>query len=100
MAISSSHREEMFGLIEQWQQSGISQKGWCEQNGIRYHIFHYWYKRYRNQPAVAPATTSSFIQLQVKENGSQPLMELLLAGNKRLLFYQPVSIDYLKALIA
>ena len=36
-------RERMFELIEQWQQSGLSQKAFCEQHSIRYYVFHYWY---------------------------------------------------------
>ncbi|WP_442345985.1 IS66 family insertion sequence element accessory protein TnpA, partial [Foetidibacter luteolus] len=34
----------MFSMIGDWQQSGLSQKAFCAQHGIRYHVFHYWYK--------------------------------------------------------
>lgn len=44
-------REQMFKLIEQWQQSRLTQNTFCEQQFIRYHVFHYWYKRYREQHA-------------------------------------------------
>ncbi len=100
MATKSTHGEEMFSMIEQWQQSGLNQKAWCGQNNIGYHIFHYWYKRYRNQAGEAAGNTTSFLQLQVKDIGNQPLMELLLANNKRVVFYQQVSCAYLKELIA
>jgi len=45
-------RDRMFELIEQWQQSGLSQKAFCEQHSIRYYVFHYWYRRYRKQHVV------------------------------------------------
>ena len=44
-------REQMFKLIEQWQQSGLTQNVFCQQQSIKYHVFHYWYKRYREQHA-------------------------------------------------
>lgn len=100
METKSTHREEMFSLIEKWQQSGVSQKAWCGQNNIRYHIFHYWYKRYRRQTGEATGNVPSFIQLQVKDTGNQPLMELLMNNGKRLVFYHQVSSEFLKALIA
>jgi hypothetical protein len=40
-------REQMFKLIEQWQQSSLTQNVFCSQQSIRYHVFHYWYKRHR-----------------------------------------------------
>ena len=45
-------REQMFKMISTWQQSGLSQKSFCEQNGIRYHVFHYWYKCFVNCNAL------------------------------------------------
>ena len=45
-------RDRMFELIEQWQQSGLSQKAFCEQHSIRYYVFQYWYRRYRKQHVV------------------------------------------------
>lgn len=91
-------KQQMFGHIEQWQQSGLTQKGFCEQSNVPYHVFHYWYKRYRNQ---GNNVGSSFIKLDVPPGiPSNALhVELLLPDGKRLLFYQPLTIDYLKALI-
>jgi hypothetical protein len=42
-------REQMFKLIEQWQQSSLTQNAFCEQQSIKYHVFHYWYKRYHEE---------------------------------------------------
>ena|SRR5450755_2898705 len=90
-------QQQMFDHINQWQQSGLTQKAFCGQVNLAYHIFHYWYKRYRiteSKPA------SSFIKLRVSTPSVTSSMELVLPDGKRLLFYQPVSIDYLKALIS
>ena len=90
-------QQQMFGYIDQWQQGGLTQKVFCRQANLPYHIFHYWYKRYRmreNKPA------STFIKLGVSSVSASSHTELVLADGRRLLFHQPVAIDYLKALIS
>ena len=101
MAQAASLQELMFSNIREWQQSGLTQKTWCEEHQIKYHIFHYWYKRYRSSDP-SPATPNQFIALQIQPAAvaSAAYMELLLADGKRLLFHQLVSSDYLKALIS
>jgi hypothetical protein len=92
-------REQKFSIITSWQQSGLSQKAYCEQNGLRYYVFHYWYKCFRN--LQLPAKGEGFIPLSIKPstatNGYPAHVELLLPDGKRLLFHQPVSSDYLKS---
>jgi hypothetical protein len=93
-------RAEMFSLITSWRQSRLSQKGYCEQHNIRYHVFHYWYKCY---PDLQTYTEDEgFITLKFKPfvNDACAYVKLLFAEGKRLLFHRPVSIDYLKALIS
>lgn len=88
-------------MIGSWKQSGLSQKAYCEQNNIRYHVFHYWYKRYRNQQDAVEDST--FVPLNVKPSTfpvSNSAIEILLPDGKRILFHQPVVPDYLKALIS
>jgi hypothetical protein len=100
MSQVASAQQDMFSKIGEWQQSGLTQKGWCEKHQIKYHVFHYWYKRYRNDPSLS--TQNQFIPLQVQPaaRANAAYMELILVDGKRLLFHQPVSSDYLKALIS
>ena len=90
-------RQQMFAMIMQWRQSGLSQKAWCQQSGIAYHVFHYWYKRYRDTKITSQ--TSSFTELKVQP-AAFGFMELLFSDGKRLLFHQPVNSDFIKALIS
>ncbi len=94
-------REQMFAMITGWRQSGLSQKAYCEQHGIRYHVFHYWYKCFRQLPS--PAKDQGFIPLKIQAlnsiNTASAVVELLLPDGRRLLFHQAVTSDYLKALI-
>ena len=92
-------RQQMFNHIVQWQRSNLSQKTYCIQNNIAYHVFHYWYKCYRSENGISHES-SSFVQLKVQPSSSIPVIELLLNDGKRILFHQPVSSEYLKLLIS
>ena len=101
MQYDKQTQQEMFSMIDLWKQSGLSQKAYCEQNNIRYYVFHYWYKRYRDQQGAVEDST--FVPLNVKPSTfpvSNSAIEILLPDGKRILFHQPVSADYLKALIS
>ena len=89
-------RDHQLAMIATWQQSGQSQKQFCLQNNIAYHVFHYWYKVYRNQVS---ANSGSFVTLNITTE-LQSNVELHLTNGRRLVFHQPVSADFLKALIA
>ena len=100
MRSKASVQQEMFSKIKEWQASGLTQKGWCEAHQIKYHVFHYWYKRYRNN--ALPTTQNQFIALQIQPAAvaGAAYLELILVDGKRLLFHQLVSSDYLKALLS
>lgn len=91
----------MFKRISRWQQSGLSQKAWCEKNNIAYATFHYWYKRYRsNEASVDHGTGEGFVQLMVDDtNQAGCWCELTLPGGKKLVFHQPVGVELLKHLL-
>lgn len=98
MHSNESVQQKMFSLIAQWQQSDLTQKLFCQQNEIPYHVFHYWYGRYRKLDQGTDATPR-FIKLAVSSD-SKGYAELILPNGKRLLIHQPVPSDYLKMLIA
>ncbi len=96
-----SNQPSFFAAIQRWQQSGLSQKAWCEQNDMAYHVFHYWYRRFRNQQAK-PATESenSFIKLTVANPASTtPWCEIVYASGQKLVFHQPVAAAFIKSLL-
>jgi hypothetical protein len=93
-------REHMFSLIGQWQRSGLTQNTFCEQQSIRYHVFHYWYKRYREQHANPQSDASSFVKLQIAKPIADGSVEIIYPGGIRIIFHEPVSSSYLKALVS
>ena len=76
-------REQMFKLIEQWQQSSLTQNAFCEQQSVKYHVFHYWYKRYREQQVVTN-DESSFVKLQIAKPITDGSVEIIYPGGIRL----------------
>ncbi len=101
MQYDAQTQEQMFSMIASWQQSGLSQKHYCQQKSIRYSVFHYWYKRYKQRQT--PGQDAGFVPLTIQpspsfNSGPAPI-EIVLADGRRILFHQAVSSDYLKALI-
>jgi hypothetical protein len=92
-------RQQMFDLVEQWKQSGVPQNKFCQQQSIRYHVFHYWYKRYREQHANQQSDGVSFVKLQIAKPAAPASVEIVYPGGIRLIFHEPVSSNYLKALV-
>ena len=90
-------KKQMFDKISQWQQSSLSQKAFCKQHNIVYHVFHYYYGRFRIKENDEP---SKFIKLQLAPPYVSAHTELVLPDGKRLLFNQGASADFLKALIS
>lgn len=99
--MSISNQQQFFEAIKRWQQSGISQKAWCKQNNMAYHVFHYWYRRFRNQHSESEVPNkNSFVHLQVQDHLSGTAWcELVLANGQRLFFHQPVSAAFIKSLL-
>ena len=100
MRNSSEARHQMFALIEQWQQSSLTQKAFCQQQSLRYYVFHYWYKRYREQQAGTEDNATSFVRLQITKPSFTGGVEINYPGGIRLIFHEPVSSNYLKALVS
>lgn len=100
MQLQPETRVQMFSMIEQWRTSGLTQKAFCEQRSIRYYVFHYWYKRYKMQQSGVADNAGSFVKLQVAKPSSSGGVEINFPGGIRILFHEPVSSNYLKALVS
>ncbi|HET7116511.1 MAG TPA: hypothetical protein VN726_12520 [Hanamia sp.] len=92
-------QQQMFQLIEQWKQSGLSQNAFCQQESIRFHKFYYWYKCYRRQHDRED-TVPGFVKLKIEKPPVTSSVEVHFPGGIRVLFHEPVNSNYLKALIS
>ena len=93
-------RQQMFELIEEWKQSGLSQKAFCEQQSMRFHKFYYWYKCYRRVNEIPDEDNKGFVKLKVEKTLPASSVEIHFPGGVRVFFHQPVSSNYLKTLIS
>lgn len=99
--MSAPKQQKFFEDIIRWQQSGLSQKAWCEENGIPYSSFHYWYRRFRNQQAGnKQKSADGFVQLMAQDRLSGiPWCELVLDSGQRIFFHHPVAAEFLRSLL-
>jgi len=98
--MQESIQQRMFKCISGWQQSGLTQKAWCEKNNVAYATFHYWYKRYRSgKPATGGPNDSGFVQLMVDTSPTSAWCEMVMTDGKKLVFHEALSPEFLKVLI-
>jgi transposase len=130
MASQIKTEQEMFPLVENWLQSGLTQKQFCLNHGLPIHILAYWVGRHRqSQPAKAtadkvatsnreaskkimvPATTHGFIRLSPPPASPPPTstaspttptghMEVALPSGAVIRFSTTVPACYLKELLS
>jgi hypothetical protein len=98
MQANQDVRESMFIKIQQWQSSGLTQKAFCASHHIRYHVFHYWYKVFKDNNQQVPLP-DRFVQLDVPSLSSDVFAEIHFTSGNKVTLYQPVNADYLKALM-
>lgn len=95
MQRSKISREEMYSHIRAWQSLGVSQKQYCRSQNITYYLFHYWYRKFKEEQGGTP---EGFIQLPSPVSSTLPFAEITFPSGRRILLHQPVSADYLKSL--
>ena len=62
-------QEMMMSLIEQWSESGKSQKLFCQEQGITFTTFYYWLRRYRrslDENGFLPVEISTGANIEIR----------------------------------
>ncbi len=62
----TTKRDEMFALIEEWKNSGKTQKQFSREQGIKYSKFLYWKKKYQKSTS---GWNNGFLPLEVVTSG-------------------------------
>ncbi len=65
----SSRAQKMFAVIEAYQASGLTQKAFCQSEGLAFSTFQYWLSRYRREhrpdfQQSSPDGLSGFVELK------------------------------------
>jgi hypothetical protein len=75
----NNKKEEMFLTIELWQESKVSQSKFCNREGISYHTFKYWYKKYKFENDQSSESrhkkTKTFIPVEVLSEPKQSITD-------------------------
>jgi len=91
-------QNQMYSLIESWQESGKTQREFCKNYNLAYTAFHYWYKKYRL--SQQPTTPSAFIPLQIPPNIKNPIAEITFPDGRRFTFYSGMNLSFLERLLS
>ena len=81
-------------LISDYKRRSFTVKEYCAEKGINTGTFYCWLSKYRNNKEKR--TSAAFVPVMIKE---EPAEENLYAEYKGLKFYQPMSVEFFKALI-
>jgi transposase-like protein len=68
----NKRQEEMLSLIKQWQESGKSQKSFCQEHELTYTTFYYWlrlYRRVQDESNFLPVEISSGSHIEIRYPG-------------------------------
>jgi hypothetical protein len=101
--LSVDKAKHMFGLIDAWQQSDITQQEFCKNQGIPYSKFHYWYKRYRQQHS-GEASVAGFKKIELtdplvfkKADGAWLVVQC--TDGRQFSFNQPLGAELIRQLM-
>ena len=90
----------MYPLVEQWQQSNLTQKEFSKQHQITAHAFGYWVSKYRKEHErknTSTPTSSSFIALSPQTTAG---VEVAFPSGVMIRFSHEVAVSYLKQLLS
>ena len=95
----------MFNFIDCWSKSNQSQKEFCNQHQVGYHVFHYWYKLWKEEKQ-STSIPSDFIPVTIKpeqvneitNNGKTA--EIIFPDGTKVVFYQPLDANYIRSVVS
>ena len=65
----NTQSQQMFGMIEEWQRSGVSKKKFCKTRQIAEWKFYYWLKQYKEKDQN---TTGHFVPIKTERVTQTP----------------------------
>ena len=89
---TNQQREE---YIQRWKSSGKGKKKFADENGIKYMTFIGWIRK-RERKRVSAPHSEQFIPIEITSPSA--FAELTLSG-KKIIFYHPISAEYLKIIL-
>ena len=94
--------QEMFSVVERYQDSGLTQKTFCKEEGFALSTLQYWMSRYKKQnQQSASGFPEAFVELkpQSPTPSFKDTMVLSYPGGVALTLHKDVELTLLKELI-
>jgi hypothetical protein len=96
--------EKMRDLYDQWQTQGISKQAFCNRNGMGYHKFNYWVKKFRRTNSASVVSAGGFSQIPVQqpdliEQNQQALAAITFPSGARIELFGSLDASFIKKLI-
>jgi len=88
-------QEQMRSFYQQWQQSGLARKAFCQQHNLSYATFNYWHKRL---DGAKPSETGGFTAFNLPSSPSCNF-EVIFSSGSRIVFHQEPSAAWLRELL-
>jgi len=95
MHATKEQRAQFLAMINQWQQSSLSQKAFCTENKIAYHVFHYWYGVYKSEQKPS----GTFLPVNITQVAQE---QIILKGHSGIELQVPItdrSVRFIKQLL-
>ena len=96
--------KKMRELYDQWQTQGISKQAFCNQNGMGYHKFNYWVKKFRGKHATTMSATRGFSQISVPQpellgQDQQTLAAITFPSGVRIELFGSLDASFIRKLV-
>lgn len=92
------NEEQINDYLEQWKSSGKSQISFSKEAGLNYYTLNKWLSDRKRKSKNVKERKTGFSPIKVITEQGQAFAELKREGNTIIIF-QPVSSDYLRALL-
>jgi len=99
MRKTSKLQQEMFGHYQSWQQSGLSQIGFCTLHGITFHKFNYWVRKFDSGDTKGKASSVGFLSVAIKQPAADCKVEIIRLDGTRIQFHGAVDVGFIKSLL-
>ena len=89
--------EQMFSVIESWQQSGLSQSAFCQEHDLPVHILCYWFRKYNSTPSKP--SSSGFIPVNIEADAGDQMIEIVYPTGVLLRLPATAGVDIIRSLV-
>jgi hypothetical protein len=96
--------EKMRELYDQWRTQGISKQAFCNRNGMGYHKFNYWVKKFGGKNVATAALARGFSQISVPQpelpgQDQQALAAITFPSGARIELFGFLDASFIRKLI-